>query len=147
MTTTVGQAEKQPRRILFVCVENCNRSQMAEAFARMYSAGQVEAHSAGYRPAERVHPKAVAAMRELGYDLRTHLPKGFSAVSDVAFDVAVTLGCEGELPLLHVKRKEDWRIPCPKNMPPDEFRTVRDQIGNRVKQLLSQLGLQQAVRS
>jgi hypothetical protein len=68
--------DARPQKVLFVCVENCNRSQMAEAFARMYGAGQVEAYSAGCHPAECVHAKAIAAMKELGYDMQQHYPKG-----------------------------------------------------------------------
>ena len=88
----------RPVRVLFVCNENCNRSQMAEAFARMYGGDSVEAYSAGCRPAEAVHPKAIAAMRELGYDLRRHFPKALSDLPDVEYDVAVVMcdaGCPG----------------------------------------------------
>jgi protein-tyrosine-phosphatase len=90
--TNSGRLQQQ-KRVLFICVENCNRSQMAEAFARMYGVSQVEAYSAGSRPAGRVHPKAVAAMRELGYDLTEHRCKGLAEVLDIEFDIAVTLGC------------------------------------------------------
>jgi arsenate reductase (thioredoxin) len=128
-----------PKRVLFVCVENCNRSQMAEAFARMYGAGRVEAFSAGPRPAGRVHPKAVAAMRELGYGLGGHRPKGVWELPDLEFDVAVTMGCGDECPALRAKRREDWSIPCPKEMPPGQFRAVRDEIGEGVKALLARL--------
>jgi arsenate reductase len=82
----VTGAERR-KRVLFICVENCNRSQMAEAFARMYGAGQVEACSAGCRPSGRVHPKAIAAMRELGYDLTRHQSKGLADLPDLEFDV------------------------------------------------------------
>jgi protein-tyrosine-phosphatase len=100
-----------PKRVLFICMENGNRSQMAEAFARMYGAGRVEAYSAGSRPSGRVHPKAVAAMRELGYDLERHQSKGWWQLPAVEFDVAVTMGCGDECPALRAKRREDWNIP------------------------------------
>jgi protein-tyrosine-phosphatase len=133
---------KQSRkRLLFVCVENCNRSQMAEAFARMYGAGLVEAYSAGRRPAECVHPKAVAAMEELEYDLRQHHPKGLSDLPDIDFDVAVTMGCEGQPLALNAQQREDWNIPCPKAMSPEQFRAVRDQIKDRVQELLTRLSV------
>jgi arsenate reductase (thioredoxin) len=128
----------QTKRVLFVCHENCNRSQMAEAFARMYGGDWVEASSAGCRPAESVHSKAVAAMQELGYDLRQHKPKGLSDVSDVDYDVAVVM-CDDACPGVRAKRREHWDIPVPKSMPPDQFRAVRDQIREKVKELLLRL--------
>lgn len=128
-------------RILFVCVENCNRSQMAEAFARIYGSKQIEPYSAGCHPAECVHAKAIAAMAELGYDLRPHHPKGLSDIPDGAFDVAVTMGCEGKQVVLNATRREDWDIPCPKEMPMEQFRTVRDCIEFNVRDLLARLSL------
>jgi arsenate reductase (thioredoxin) len=130
---------KRPERVLFVCVENCNRSQMAEAFARMIGEGQVEAYSAGCHPAECVHPKAIAAMKQLGYDMRQHFPKGLSAVSNIEFDVAVTMGCEDQRLILNAKHREDWNIPCPKAMPPEQFQVVRDEIKEKVRDLLARL--------
>jgi protein-tyrosine-phosphatase len=125
--------------VVFVCVENSNRSQMAEAFARMYGAEQVEAYSAGPRPSGQVHPKAIAAMRELGYDLEGHRSKGLSELPAVEYDVAVTMGCGDNCPGLRALAREDWSIPCPKGMAPAQFRAVRDLIGERVKALLAQL--------
>ena len=128
------------KRILFVCVENSNRSQMAEAFARIHGAGTVEAHSAGSRPSGRVNPKAVEAMREVGYDLTTHTSKGLDGFDDTAVEVAVTMGCGDECPLVRAKRREDWQIPDPKELPPEKFREVRDLIEKKVKELLQDLG-------
>src|SRR4051812_33933372 len=99
------------KRVVFVCVENSNRSQMAEAFARRHGTGQVEVHSAGSRPSGKVNPKAVAAMQEIGYDLTTHCSKSLADLGDVEFDVAVTMGCGDECPLLRAKSREDWSIP------------------------------------
>ena len=130
---------EQRKRVLFVCVENCNRSQIAEALARLYSAGQVEAFSAGCRPAASVHPKAIAAMRELGYDLTRHWAKALSDLPDVEFDVAVTMGCGESCPPLRARVREDWDVPCPKAMPPGQFRGVRDLIGEKAKALLAGL--------
>jgi protein-tyrosine-phosphatase len=130
---------EQPKRLLFVCHENCNRSQMAEAFARLFGADRVEAYSAGCCPAAAVHPKAVAAMRELGYDLHRHHPKGLSEVADVEYDVAVMMCCEDECPFPKAKHREVWSIPVPKEMSPDQFRRVRDEIGEKVKELLARL--------
>ena len=127
------------KRIIFVCVENANRSQMAEAFARIHSGGQVEAFSAGSRPSGRVNPKAVAAMREVGYDLTAHHSKNLQDLAGVEFDVAVTMGCGDECPFIRAKRREDWNIPDPKELPPEEFRTVRDLIERKVKEVLAGL--------
>jgi protein-tyrosine-phosphatase len=127
------------KRVVFVCVENSNRSQMAEAFARIHGQGRVEAHSAGSRPSGQVNPKAVEAMKELGYDLTTHRSKSLADLAGQDFDVAVTMGCGDECPSLRAKDRQDWQIPDPKAMPPDEFRAVRDLIESKVKALLDHL--------
>lgn len=127
----------EPKRLLFVCVENSNRSQIAEAFARMHGAGKVEAYSAGSSPSGRINPKAVEAMRELGYDLGQHHSKSLDDIPDVRYDFVATMGCGDECPFVRAGRREDWNIPDPKTMPPDEFRKVRDLIENKVKALLS----------
>ena len=125
------------KRIVFVCVENSNRSQMAEAFARIYGAGKVEAVSAGSRPSGRVNPKAVEAMKELGYDLTAHWSKGLGDFADQEFDVAVIMGCGDGCPAIRAKERIDWQIPDPKDQPPDKVREVRDLIGARVRELLA----------
>ena len=123
-------------RVLFVCVENSNRSQMAQAFAIMRG---VEAHSAGSKPSGRVNPKAIESMRELGYDLAVHSSKSLDDLPDVAFDAAVTMGCGDACPLVKAKIREDWSIPDPRDMSPEDFRKVRDLIGSKVSQLLATL--------
>jgi protein-tyrosine-phosphatase len=130
----------QPKRIVFVCVENANRSQMAEAFARMYGGRQIEACSAGSRASGRVNPRAVDAMRECGYDLAAHRSKNLTELSGIEFDVAVTMGCGDECPSIMAKRREDWSIPDPRDMPPERFREVRDLIQKKVQDLLLRLG-------
>lgn len=127
------------KRVLFVCVENSNRSQMAEAFARIHGAGRVEAASAGSKPSGRVNPKAVEAMRELGYDLTTHASKGLDEFNGQNVDVAVTMGCGDECPLVRANQRVDWKIPDPRDMTPEEFRGVRDLIEQKVKDLLADL--------
>jgi protein-tyrosine-phosphatase len=129
-----------PKRVLFVCVENSNRSQMAQAFAQMHGAGSVEAYSAGSRPSGQINPKAIEAMRELGYDLTQHKSKSLSEIPDVEYDFVATMGCGDECPFIRARRREDWNIPDPKNMPPEQFREVRDLIESRVKSLISQIG-------
>ena len=123
-------------KAVFVCVENSNRSQMAEAFARM--AG-LDAYSAGSRPSGKVNPKAIEAMKELGYDLATHHSKSLSDLPDEAFDIAVTMGCGDECPLVITERRIDWKIPDPRDMTPEQFREVRDLIETKVKELIETL--------
>jgi protein-tyrosine-phosphatase len=106
---------------------------MAEAFARL--AG-IEGYSAGSRPSGKVNPKAIEAMRELGYDLSAHQSKSLDDLPDVSFDLAVTMGCGDQCPNLRATRREDWNIPDPKEMPPEQFRQVRDLIETKVKELL-----------
>lgn len=126
-----------PKLILFVCVENSNRSQMAEAFARIHGTGMIEAHSAGSRPSGKVNPRAVEFMREVGYDLTTHESKSLDQFNGRDVEVAVTMGCGDECPLVRAKRREEWQIPDPKEMPPRQYREVRDLIEQKVKELLA----------
>jgi arsenate reductase len=127
------------RRVIFVCVENSNRSQMAEAFARLHGGDRVAAFSAGSRPSGQVNPKAVQAMKEVGYDLTTHTSKGLDEFNGQEFDAAVTMGCGDEGPLVIATKRVDWQIPDPKEMPPDQFNEVRDLIERKVKELLATL--------
>ncbi len=127
------------KTVLFVCVENSNRSQMAEAFARIHGEGRVEAASAGSKPSGRVNPKAVEAMKELDYDLTAHASKGLDEFNGREVDVAVTMGCGDECPLVRASRREDWQIPDPRDMTPEQFRGVRDLIEQKVKDLLAVL--------
>ena len=129
------------KRVLFVCVENANRSQMAEAFARILGGKSVEAYSAGSHPSGKVNPKAVEAMRELGYDLSIHGSKSLDELPDVAFDFVATMGCGDACPMVRAKQRADWSIPDPKHLPPDEFRVVRDLIQDKVRVTLDELGV------
>jgi protein-tyrosine-phosphatase len=134
---TVGNDVGDVRHLLFVCVENANRSQMAEAFARMHGGADVVAHSAGSKPSGRVNPKAVAAMAELGYDLATHQSVSLAEIPAVTYAAVVTMGCGDACPNVPAKRREDWQIPDPRDMGPAEFRAVRDLIGAKVLALLA----------
>jgi protein-tyrosine-phosphatase len=127
------------KRILFVCVENSNRSQMAEALARMHGGSGVEVYSAGSVPSGTINPKAIAAMQELGYDLSCHTSKSLSEIPDVEYDFVATMGCGDACPMVRSSHREDWSIPDPKNMSPEQFRQVRDLIERRVKQMLAEL--------
>lgn len=132
----------EKKKLLFVCVENANRSQMSQAFARMLGGDKVEAYSAGSRPSGVVNPKAIAAMKELGYDLTSHDSKSLQEVEQFApFDVVVTMGCGDACPWMPAKEFIDWQIPDPKYMEPAEFNTVRDYIRDQVKALLTKLAV------
>lgn len=128
------------RKILFVCVENSNRSQMAEAFARLLSAGRFEAASAGSRPSGRVNPKAIVSMAEIGYDLSAHQSKGLGDLDPGPYAAVVTMGCGDACPAVAAERRIDWQIPDPRDLPPDQFRKVRDLIRDQVAKLLAELG-------
>jgi protein-tyrosine-phosphatase len=128
------------KRVLFVCVENSNRSQIAEAYARMHGAGRVEAYSAGSRPSGNVNPRAIEFLHEVGCDLTQHRSKSLAEIPKGDFDVVVGMGCGDEgCPVVKAKRHEEWGIPDPKEMPPEEYRAVRDLIEAKVKQLLATL--------
>ncbi len=130
------------KRVLFVCVENSNRSQMAEAFARLHGAGQVEAFSAGSRPSGRVNPRAVEFMREVGYDLTAHRSKGLDELPPGEFDAVIGMGCGDEgCARVPARRREEWDVPDPKELPPEQYRQVRELIEAKVKHLLAALGL------
>ena len=128
------------KKVLFVCVENSNRSQMSQAFAKMLGGERVKAYSAGSRPSGIVNPKAIAAMRELNYDLSKHDSKSLKEVEQFApFDAVVTMGCGDACPWMPAKKFIDWEIPDPKHMEPAEFNKVRDLIKEKVKSLLESL--------
>lgn len=123
-------------RILFVCIENSNRSQMAEAFAHMHGGPGVEALSAGSRPSGVLNPRAVAFMAERGYDLRTHASKSLDEIHG-EFDAVVTMGCGDSCPWVPARIREDWNLEDPKHLDDDGYRKVRDDIERRVQALLA----------
>ncbi len=125
------------KRFLFVCVENSNRSQMAEAFARIHGGKGVEAFSAGSRPSGVVNPRAVASMAEIGYDLSRHGSKSLDDIPQIEYDFVATMGCGDACPFVRAGKRDDWQIPDPKNLAPDEFRKVRDLIEENVKAALA----------
>lgn len=127
--------------LLFVCIENANRSQMAQAFATMHGGAQVAAYSAGSRPSGVVNPKAIAHMAELGYDLSTHKSESLDEVRDKEFDYVVTMGCGDACPFIVAKHRLDWQIPDPKHLEPAEFRQVRALVERQVLALLREAGI------
>lgn len=131
-------------RLLFVCVENSCRSQMAEGFARLFGGDRVEAWSGGSRPSGVVNSRAIEVMSEVGYDLGAHRSEGLSGPEGPAsapFDAVVTMGCGDACPHVPARRRIDWQVPDPKDLPLDEFRAVRDDVGRRVRDLLAELGV------
>ena len=127
------------KRILFVCVENSCRSQIAEAFARIHGKGEVEVYSAGSRPSGKINPKAVESMREIGYDLTKHRSKSLQEIPAVEYDFVATMGCGDACPIVRGKRREEWQIPDPKHLPPEEFRKTRGLIEQKIKEILLQV--------
>jgi len=129
----------EKKKLLFVCVENSCRSQIAEAFGRILGGNHVETYSAGSRPSGVVNPKAIASMKEIGYDLSSHNSKSLDELPDIDWDFVATMGCGDECPFIRSKRREDWQIPDPKNMPPDEFRRIREMICEKIESLLAEI--------
>jgi arsenate reductase (thioredoxin) len=128
----------QKKRVLFVCIENSCRSQMAEAFAHLL-APTIQAISAGSHPSGKIHPKAVTVMAELGYDMVVHYSKSLQEIPRAKFDYVITMGCGDECPFIPARYHEDWELPDPKNLPLEEFRRVRDQIGVLVRELVARI--------
>lgn len=128
------------KKLLFVCVENANRSQMSQAFAKIYGGDAVEAYSAGSRPSGIVNPKAIEAMKAIGYDLSVHDSKSLEEVKQYApFHAVVTMGCGDACPWMPAKEFIDWQIPDPKHMEPEAFNQVRDFIAEKVKNLVDEI--------
>jgi arsenate reductase (thioredoxin) len=125
--------------VLFVCVHNAGRSQMAAAFLTHLSQGAVDVRSAGSEPADRVNPAAVAAMAEVGIDIATNQPKILTADAVKASDVVITMGCGDTCPFYPGKRYEDWVLEDPAGKRDDAVRPIRDEIRRRVESLISEL--------
>lgn len=129
----------QTATVLFVCVENANRSQMAEAFARLHGASVLAPASAGSRPADRVNPAAVSAMAERGCDLREAVPRGLADVGPGPWDYLITMGCGDACPNVSAAHREDWALTDPRGLAPEEFASVRDEIERRVLDLIARV--------
>jgi arsenate reductase len=125
--------------VLFVCVQNAGRSQIAQALFERTAAGRHEARSAGSRPAEHVHREVVDAMRELGIDVAGRMPHRLDRTDLDWADHVVTMGCGDECPVVPGKRYQDWELPDPAGRPLEEVRSIRDEIAERVEALVSEL--------
>lgn len=127
--------------VLFLCVHNAGRSQMAAGWLQHLSEGRVDVLSAGSEPAELVNPSAIAAMDEVGIDLRGREPRRWDMADLEAADVVVTMGCGDTCPVLPGKRYVDWPLPDPAGKGVDAVRPIRDEIEQRVRGLLEDLGV------
>ncbi|MGA8045625.1 MAG: arsenate reductase ArsC [Dermatophilaceae bacterium] len=125
--------------VLFVCVHNAGRSQMAAAYTRVLSGGAVEVRSAGSAPGDRVNPAAVEAMLEEGIDMSAEVPKILTVDAVQASDVCITMGCGDTCPVFPGKRYEDWVLDDPAGQGVDAVRPIRDEIRERVEQLIASL--------
>jgi arsenate reductase len=126
-------------RVLFVCVHNAGRSQMAAGFLQRLAGNQVEVFSAGSEPADLLNPVAVEAMAEKGIDISANQPKLLENSTVAQADVVVTMGCGDACPFYPGKRYEDWELEDPAGKPLEQVRPIRDEIERRVKSLISAL--------
>ena len=137
---TDGTLANARPEILFVCIHNAGRSQMAAAFARDLGGDRVVVWSAGSTPASEVNPAVVAAMREMGIDLTQEAPKPIVSEIGRAADVVITMGCGDACPIYRGKRYEDWELDDPAGRPMEMVREIREEIRERVRRLLAELG-------
>ena len=126
-------------KILFVCVENARRSQMAEEFANAFGQGKLEVYSAGSRPSSQIDPLVIEVMKEKGIDLTAKRPKGLNDLPRIEMDYLITMGCEETCPAISSKKIIEWNIPDPKGKSIDVFREVRDIIQDKVKALFEEI--------
>lgn len=130
---------KEKLKILFVCVENARRSQMAEAFAKAFGKGEIEVYSAGSHPSSTIDPLVIKVMKEKGIDLSGNRPRGLNDLPPIEMDYLVTMGCEETCPAIPAKKIIEWEIPDPKGKSIDVFREVRDLIEDKVRGLLKEI--------
>lgn len=141
MTDHTGAAVTDARipSVLFVCVHNAGRSQMAAGFLRAIAGDRIDVRSAGSMPADRINPVAVEAMREVGIDITAEQPKVLTTEAVQASDVVITMGCGDACPFFPGKRYEDWALDDPAGQSIDAVRPIRDDIRTRIERLLAEL--------
>jgi protein-tyrosine-phosphatase len=127
------------KKVLFVCVENARRSQMAQGFAEALGREKVEVYSAGSRPSQQIDPMVIEVMKEKGIDLSSKRPKSLNDLPSIEMDYLVTMGCEETCPAVLAKKIIEWEIPDPKGRPIDEVRRIRDMLEAKVKMLLEEV--------
>ena len=130
---------KEITKIVFVCIENSCRSQMAQGFAEAFGKGKLEVYSAGSRPSSHINPLAIEVMKEKGIDLSEKHPKNLDDLPPVEMDFLVTMGCEETCPAALAKKIIEWEIPDPKGRPINIFREVRDLIEDKVRSLVKEI--------
>jgi arsenate reductase (thioredoxin) len=130
---------KQVPEVLFVCVQNAGRSQMAAALLDHYASGRVHVRSAGSEPADQINPHVVEALSEVGIDIAKEIPKPMTEEVVRAADAVVTMGCGDACPIYPGKRYEDWEVDDPAETDLDGVRRIRDDIGDRVRNLLDEV--------
>jgi len=130
---------KEKPKVVFVCIENARRSQMAQGFAEAFGQGTVEVYSAGSRPSSQIDPLVIEVMKEKGIDLTAKRPKGLNDLPPIEMDYLITMGCEETCPAVLSKNILEWDIPDPKGKSIDVFREVRDLIENKVRTLLKEI--------
>jgi arsenate reductase len=130
---------KEKIKVLFVCVENARRSQMAEGFANAFGQGRLEVYSGGSSPSSQIDPLVIKVMKEKGIDLSGKQPKGLNDLPPVEMDYLVTMGCEETCPAVLAKKIIEWEIPDPKGKPVDEARRIRDMLEVKVRMLLEEV--------
>ena len=128
------------KKVLFACVENSCRSQMAEGFANIHGTNILMPFSTGSKASGQINNKAVIAMKKIGYDLTQHKSKGLEEFTDSNFDYLITLGCKDECPNIETIFRKEWDIPDPKNMNLEDFYKIRDLIEKRVLSLIDEIG-------
>ena len=126
-------------KIVFVCVENARRSQMAQGFAEALGQGKLEVYSAGSRPSLEIDPLVIEVMKEKGIDLTAKRPKGLNDLPPIEMDYLITMGCEETCPAVLAKKIIEWKIPDPKGKSIDVFREVRDLIEDKIKTLFEEI--------
>ena len=132
--------KKEKAKIVFICVENARRSQMAEGFANAFGQGRLEVYSGGSSRSSQIDPLVIEVMKEKGIDLSGKRPKGLNDLPPIEMDYLITMGCEETCPAVLAKKIIEWQIPDPKGKPIDIFRKVRDLIEDKVRTLLNEIG-------
>jgi len=131
--------KKRKSKIVFICVENARRSQMAQGFAEALGKGELEVYSAGSRPSSSIDPMVIEVMKEKGIDLSGKRPKSLNELPPVEMDYLVTMGCEETCPAVLTKKIIEWEIPDPKGKSTDDIRKIRDMLEVKVKMLLEEV--------
>ncbi|OGP65661.1 MAG: hypothetical protein A2169_04805 [Deltaproteobacteria bacterium RBG_13_47_9] len=130
---------KEKLKILFVCIENARRSQMAQGFAEAFGQRELEVYSAGSHPSSAIDPLVIEVMKEKGIDLSGNQPKGLNDLPPIEMDFLITMGCEETCPAVLARKIIEWQIPDPKGKPVNVFREVRDLIEDKVRSLLKEI--------